>query len=115
MTMRDKKFLAFVRSLPCCVTLRTDTVQAAHLRLGLPYHEKGGMGLKSHDKWSLPLSAEEHHLQHQIGEKAYWGDMSIPMGLSAKLYEIYNEYGEDGRDKAITEIVRFNRVFRSKK
>jgi len=114
--MRDKKFLAFVRSLPCCVTLRMDNVQAAHLRLGVPYHEKGGMGIKSHDKWSVPLSAEEHMRQHQIGEKSYWGDMSIPMGLSAKLYEIYYSFDlDEAKEKVIEEILRWNRVFQNRK
>lgn len=108
--MRDKKFLAFVRSLPCCVTLRMDTVQAAHLRLGVPYNEKGGMGMKSHDKWCVPLSAEEHHLQHQIGEKSYWVDMKHPMALAENLYAL-----SGNREKAIQEILRWNRVFQNSK
>ena len=108
--MRDAKHLKFIRTLPCCVCLKMDTVQAAHLRIGVPYHEKGGMGMKSHDKWCVPLSAEEHHRQHQIGEKSYWGNMDYPMSLAENLYALSGD-----REKAIQEILRWNRAFRNQK
>lgn len=105
--MRDAKHLSFVRKLPCCVCLRMDTVQAAHIRKGLPAHEKGGMGMKPHDKWTTPLCYECHHRQH-TGELTFWGDMKHPMSLAENLYALSGE-----REKAIQEILRWNRVFRN--
>ena len=109
--MRDKKHLAFVRKLPCCVCLRMDTVQAAHIRKGLPAHEKGGMGMKPHDKWVTPLCYQCHNRQHTgAGELTFWGDMSLPISLAENLYTLTGN-----REKAIQEILRWNRAFRSQK
>jgi len=109
--MRDAKHLAFIRTLPCCVCLRMDTVQAAHIRKGLPAHEKGGMGMKSHDKWVTPLCYECHHKQHTgAGELTFWGDMNKPIELANALYLMTGD-----KEKAIHHIIRFNRVFRNQK
>lgn len=107
--MRDAKHLKFIRSLCCCVCLRTDTVQACHIRKGLPPHEKGGMGMKPHDKWTTPMCHFCHAKQH-TGEQTFWGDMDLPIRLAAKLYELTGN-----TEKAIAEILRFNRVFQNSK
>jgi len=108
--MRDKKHLAFIRTLPCCVCLRMDTVQACHIRLGLPAHEKGGMGMKPHDKWTTPKCHECHSQAHNCGEKTFWGDMKYPIGLAENLYSLTGD-----REKAIQCIIKFNREFRREK
>jgi len=87
-----------------------DTVQAAHIRLGVPLEHKGGMGMKSSDCMIVPLSADCHARQHQIGEISFWGDMALPIGLAENLYALSGDI-----EKSIHHIIRFNRVFRFKK
>lgn len=107
--MRDAKHLKFIRSLCCCVCLRMGTVQACHIRKGLPPHEKGGMGMKPHDKWTTPMCHFCHSEQHR-GEVTFWTDMKHPIGLAENLYALTGN-----RDKAIQEVLRFNRVFQNRK
>lgn len=108
--MRDAKHLSFVRKLPCCVCLRMDTVQAAHLRKGVPLEHKGGMGLKPSDCYTTPLCHECHSLQHNKGEDTFWKDVSLPASLAESLYKLSGD-----REKSIQTILRFNRVLRSQK
>lgn len=70
---KDSGYLAWLHSVPCIVT-GTLPVEAAHLSTAhAKYGHMGrGKGQKSNDRWALPLSPEEHRLQHHLGEKAYW-------------------------------------------
>ncbi len=104
MVIRDPKHLKFIRSLPCCVCLCTDNVQAAHIRLG----NDGGLAMKPSDCYTVPLCADCHHKQHSIGERQFWGDMDRVNSLAAKLYIGMK------KARAIIEILRFNRVFQNK-
>lgn len=108
--MSDAKHLKFVRSLCCCVCLRMDTVQACHIRKGLPNHLKGGIGLKPPDCVTIPMCHEHHSLNHLKGDITFWGDMDLPINLAANLYNMTGN-----REKAIHHIIRFNRVLRSNK
>ena len=47
-TPRNKKYLAWIRTLPCCLCGRPQDVQAHH-------SESGGMGIKGSDYSALPL------------------------------------------------------------
>jgi len=67
-TPRNPKYLAFVRSLPCCATGSTWEVQAAHVRIG----SGAGIGMKPSDFRAVPLIASAHHDQHQHGERTFW-------------------------------------------
>lgn len=107
---RDRKHLAFVRSLVCCVCLKTDTIEACHIRKGLPNHLKGGIGLKPPDCVTIPMCHYHHSFNHSKGDISFWGDMQLPINLAAYLWEIRFD-----RDKAIKAILRFNRVLRSQK
>lgn len=69
-TPRSRSYLAWIRTQPCCVTGRTVGVEAAHVRMG----NGGGMGLKPSDYRTLPLHADEHRRQHNIGERSYWAE-----------------------------------------
>lgn len=68
--IKSEKHRRFIASLECCVSVEKYQIQAAHIRTGTG----GGMGLKPCDSWCIPLSVDEHHKQHQIGERQYWGD-----------------------------------------
>jgi hypothetical protein len=61
---RSKAHLAFVRSLPCCVSGRTFGIEAAHVGAR-------GMGQKSSDLETIPLNVLFHREQHRIGLRAF--------------------------------------------
>lgn len=67
--VRDEKHRRWVASLPCCVSGAQGQSQAAHIR-----HRNAGMGMKSSDNYCLPLSWQEHTIQHNFsgGEVGYW-------------------------------------------
>lgn len=72
-TARDEVYLGFIRSLPCCVTGRTDSVVAHHVRLD----GDGGTGLKPSDYYTVPISQDLHQRLHDMGERSFWGSMGM--------------------------------------
>ena len=70
---RSKKYLEWIRSLPCVVTGRTDRVVAHHVTVSA----NRGMGLKPSDFWCLPIDWFEHQKLHANGEASYWGDLGL--------------------------------------
>lgn len=62
--VRSPAHLAFIRSLPCCVSGRTWGVEAAHVGMR-------GMGQKCSDLETIPLNSIYHKEQHRIGLKAF--------------------------------------------
>lgn len=76
------KYLDFIHSLPCCVCRARPPSQAAHIRTGTG----GGMGLKPHDKWTVPLCDTCHKIQHNIGEKSFWKDVDFVKSQALLLY-----------------------------
>lgn len=65
---RDAKYLAFVRTLPCCVT-GSYPVEAHHL-VG---HGESVMGSKCSDYYTIPLAPWLHAELHQHGFRT-WED-----------------------------------------
>jgi len=99
--IRDKDHLAFVRKLPCCVTLRnSEPCEAAHVR----FHGNGGMGMKPGDNFVVPLSSEQHRKQHAISESVYWCDPDAAKELALFLYENTGD-----RTKCVFKIMSFAR------
>lgn len=48
-----------------------------------------GMGLKSSDKFALPLCHRCHMKQHQIGEPAFWSALGVdPLDLTCRLWTV---------------------------
>ena len=70
---KDSGYLAWLHSIPCIVT-GTLPVEAAHLSTANPKYGHMGRGKaqKAHDRWVLPLSHDQHLLQHLEGEARYW-------------------------------------------
>jgi hypothetical protein len=76
--IRDWAYLAWIREQPCCLCGRP--AEAAHLRVGSVNHNKtyGGLGLKSSDKWAVPLCRPHHDEQHATGnELEFWARYGI--------------------------------------
>ncbi|NTG07189.1 DUF968 domain-containing protein [Rhizobium rhizogenes] len=90
-------YLSFIHELPCVVTGKYG-VQAAHVSFANTWHGHfgRGKGTKAPDRFALPLSAEEHELQHsgKLGlERDYWAVKGIdPHELANTLWGIFSDY-----------------------
>jgi len=89
--VKDEKYLDFIRSLPCIVTGR-QPVEAAHISYAEPKYGKLGRGKQSKesDCWTVPLCPEEHRIQSNMNEQAYWRRVGIdPCVVAMALYAAY--------------------------
>ncbi|MBD9453274.1 DUF968 domain-containing protein [Rhizobium sp. RHZ02] len=90
-------YLSFIHELPCAVTGRYG-VQAAHVSFANSWHGHYGRakGTKAPDRFALPLSPEEHDLQHsgKLGsERDYWASKGIdPHELANTLWGLFCDY-----------------------
>lgn len=94
---KSKGYLGFIHELTCCVTGNPE-VQAAHLSFAAPKygHYGRGRGSKVSDRWCLPLSAEQHALQHSGNEELYWRQIGInPHILALIIHGLWSDYRED--------------------
>lgn len=73
--VKDRMHLDFIRQLPCLNCGNNIATEAAHIRGAAPRAGKRptGMGEKPDDAWTVPLCGECHLLQHQVGERDFWG------------------------------------------
>lgn len=91
---RNNKHLLRIRSLQCIITngyehCSGQPVVAHHLTHVL---DKGGIGLKTGDNWTVPLCHAHHHSLHMIGEKSFWKVWGIDAEKEAKqLWERKND------------------------
>ena len=94
---RDKRHLAFIRTLPCFACGRTGYSEAAHVRSGTD----GGVGTKPSDRWSLPLCCGPegcHATQHRVGELAFYSDLRIdPLSVAEALHRVSGDRAKADR------------------
>lgn len=97
--VRDPRYLAWIRTLPCSACGVAGQSQAAHTGLD------GGMGMKASDSSCIPLCADCHTMgpkaYHRLGKRAFekhWGircatvakrlwkewSRTLPKGIPAK-------------------------------
>jgi len=62
----SEKHCELLRKLPCCVTLKTPGGEVHHLKSGTG---ERGMGLRSTDKWGLPMCHDAHMEVENAGTK----------------------------------------------
>jgi hypothetical protein len=100
--MFDEKYLAFVRTLPCCVCERAAPSDAAHVKMdgrnwGYPQHRAFGGAERPHDRRAVPLckpilGTSEigcHGKQHGMNEEAFWQMVGKnPFEIAEKLYAL---------------------------
>ena len=68
-TIRDQKYLKYVRDhYPCAVCGTDQDIQAHHIT----YAEPRALGRKNSDKYVIPICAVDHFKLHHYGEKSYW-------------------------------------------
>jgi hypothetical protein len=85
----SEEHLAFIRKLPCCVTLRTPCGEAHHLQSGTG---ERGMQQKSSDRWAVPLTHALHMELHRLGSKREGGwfrdrGIEFPLDLAERLWK----------------------------
>jgi hypothetical protein len=93
--------LAFIRDLPCLVT-GARPVEAAHIRFADARYFKRAVGgaEKPDDKWTVPLSADQHRKQHAMNEQDFWADAGIdPVFVAAMLW------AHSGNDEIAEQII----------
>jgi hypothetical protein len=76
--------LELLRLLPCCVTGQNPCGEVHHLKSMI---ESRGFGLRSEDRWGVPLSREPHDLVERVGsrgERAWFLERGIDPHLLAK-------------------------------
>lgn len=92
--LHDDKYLAFLRTKPCCICGRVGTTEAAHIRIGFR-----ALGKKPDDKHATPLCADHHRWQHATNELLFWGEHRLnPFDIAELLYAEYG--GAGGKPKA---------------
>jgi len=102
--------LKWIRTLPCLLTGRRDTVEAAHVRYGNPEYAKpqSGMGEKPHDRWTVPLIRALHRegpeSQHGNNERAWWAHRGVdPLAVASALWGCS---GDDEAGELILKVAR---------
>ena len=103
---RDERHIRFIRSLPCLTSGRTESVDAAHVRYGNAELGKRptGKGERPDDRWTVPLSRDQHADQHRHGEREWWARQGIdPLKVARDLYSVS---GDTEAGEAIVRKVR---------
>lgn len=72
--VRNRKYLDWLREQACAVSGQWAPSDPSHTFKGTG---GGGMGLKSSDKYALPLSHAEHAKQSLMSEMKYWRDVLV--------------------------------------
>jgi hypothetical protein len=76
--IRSDAHLRWIRGFECSAIASGGCggkTEAAHCRTGTD----GGMGVKPSDRYCIPLCADHHRRQHQVGESAFEAEHKISM------------------------------------
>lgn len=87
-TFRSKKYLAFVRGLPCVVCESRDRVIAHHESF---LDDRGGTSLKSSDSLAIPLCFGCHQDVHWRGDTFYIENNTTAEDCLIKTMKVYIE------------------------
>lgn len=94
--IRSKAHVAFVASLPCCITGRIGGTHAHHLLRGTG--EKA-MGRRAGDNWTIPLHYKTHDALHKDGDETgflEWHHIDGP-ALARSLYAASGDHEQGCR------------------
>lgn len=97
--LHDPKYLAFLRTKPCCICGREGETEACHIRISWL-----AMQMKPHDKYAVPMCRRHHRMQHGMNEEEFWRGMhKDPFKLSYHFYA--EEYqGVGGKPRQARKI-----------
>jgi hypothetical protein len=84
----DEAYLALLRQMPCCITLRMPGGEVHHLKHGTG---ERGAGMRSTDRWGVPISHDPHmdcEKQGSRNEHTWFAKHGIadPLGLANALW-----------------------------
>lgn len=81
--IRDPKYLAFIRTLPCCACKTTLNIVVHHFG-------RRGISIKAGDDKTVPLCWNCHKIVHDRGRKEFeWGWSINFKEIADALYELY--------------------------
>lgn len=89
-TPRDPKYLAFIRSKPCCIC---DKPAEPHHESGLG--DSGGMALKCSDYFAIPLCRFHHDQRDGLGFESFW----MWSDIHQRIMNFLIEYAQKQDDK----------------
>ena len=95
--LKSKKYINWVKSLPCCVC-GTDQEITAHHLIG---HGTKGTGIKSDDRLTMPMCFEHHHQLHHYGHMRFDQRYST-MRQDGQIYFINITLGKARVQKVLT-------------
>lgn len=78
--IKAPEHLELIRRLPCLACgYSAGRVQAAHVSMSdaLLGKRGRGLGMKSDDRWVVPLCFSCHERQHKMGELPFWEEIEI--------------------------------------
>lgn len=95
-------------------------VHVAHVRFGCPNRGKRhtGMGEKPDDRWTLPLTPDEHmygaRAQHKCNEHQWWADHGIdPIDACLRLHKAYSQISSlEDAERLMRQIILEIKAFR---
>lgn len=88
--VKDDRYLARIRTLPCVVCGCAQCTEAAHIRFSLSHDGPTGIGRRPDDRWALPLCGDCHRRQHSGGERAFWRLVELdPHAIADKLHKAF--------------------------
>ena len=81
---------AWVRRHQCSVVgCQHRLIEAAHYDGPVPYEDRGGMGLKDHDKWCFSLCVDHHAEYHRKGWRRFDRDHKL------NTFEVANQFAKN--------------------
>jgi hypothetical protein len=102
----DKAHLAFVAERPCVICATNVGVDAHHIKMAdarICKPQTSNIGMKSDDRYTLPLCREHHEQLHGMGERKFWGSFHVDACLLALCLYSCSVKGEaEEADRLIT-------------
>ena len=101
----DKKHLQFVTERPCVICATNIDVRPHHIKMPdgrILKPMSSNIGMKSDDRYTLPLCPRHHEELHATGEKKFWGCFHVDATLLALcLYSLSVRGDEQEADRLI--------------
>jgi hypothetical protein len=104
---KNKAYLNWIRSRPCCITHSDLDVVAHHITISA----NRGFGQKPSDFWTVPLRADLHSKLHHMGERSFWAEYDILRPHSLAVLNIAYYFTFEHKDDMSLELLRHLNAF----